>query len=1377
MEVVPAGFDPHAVEESVRAYWNARKLPRSDSGGRTSGPPLHQFIGTISAIDSDLSALHRAVVADVETRRRAALGRAIVGRLRSRPIGEELARPTLLRGLEQCAVWVGGGEVDDSTTIDPNEMQRLVDRLAGSDLLVVREQPSRTCVRCHLARTPEGIVYQEESGPAYLVKFPLAGSSPPTSALVWIDAAWKLLGTSAVLLNPEIPYVVVRYRRRDVDEQLLLAKAAVDRLRAWFPGAEISIIEERPGAEWSGAAYLHPLAAEYPPVGFLPRPAGTLVASTEVGDSGTGLVTLVPAHGASDAVIARGLQIHGLPVLGADGLVERSTIHKYAGLALDGTESFILRDLADGGLLFAQLRVRRGVPRCGICGGAMVFLPRRAWALEPGRLPPEKLQLFHQLLPDEPVPHPPESVPWPVSETSESSAANAPQLLECVECDRLAPHDATGRCTCGGSRRPARRALLLTFREAMSAWSQHLKLGRGESVQLILPSRRRTPGVIHFLTGLHATGAAPGEVRLTLVPTVQDLPESVVAADGVSRDALRSTLARYTGEARVGGSLGDALHRERRRLAKIWAIAHDVTSAMRRDGFAPDLEPISAHRDELSEEDRGFLSGFERMRVEVLRQYESGDVARVHRLLGDFAELELRGGYLPLLRLRLDVEGLPPSKVAAYRTVTHVLVAWSELFAPIAPFFAEAIHRALRGEAQSVFEHPPTPVQERCLDADAERDYARWISVAEAVRHGRHEIGVPAGRRLPTVVLFVRDEAMALQLRQSEATVRRLVGADKVEVASPNFPWEGRSVEARPILAEIQKAHPTLAPRIVRLLRELPGRRVRDGLRSDSLSFVLGGQPVQVVPAMVEVIETLPEGFVPVPWYEGEIFLQLPPERGAGETRRAPSLSLDGFHLVRAVRRQLVGADPPPAEVTVGVPEALRDEIERQGPVIARFLGIERIVVDGGSREGLPPSASGRTRRGERWKVWVPGVAPHARSPKPRPRRPPRLRVPRPVENGPADDDEPLLAEDEVERQRTVREIVERLDADLGRPLVGPAKVRLAWDAGLQSYDAYVQVSVDSLARVPGFGRALATEIAERVGVGMPRTFELPNLPLTAAVLPAATLLPPTPPLPPTIVATSFADAEAVGRTDPPKVPAMPPLSTPVAPPIARPVETPVPTSSTMEPAPPTGPFGIPAGPRPSRPTFVTVPEYQSAPPTAPPTGPAPARFQPPKIVAAPAPAAPAPVGVEIAEGDSTDPVWRRFLDMTADGAPGVCVSREFPFRLRTLLGSRNVELLWLSNAGRDNAIKPGDLDAILARLNESIEGGASVVYLDGIEYLLRVHGGEKLLKALQALDASTRERKSLMLIPVNPALLDAAVVSSLRDSFGASGSSTAGSP
>ncbi|MCI4344363.1 MAG: class I tRNA ligase family protein, partial [Thermoplasmata archaeon] len=1045
------------------------------------------FVGTFTRTDSLAGAVHRAVLADVQSRYLLPFERATVGALFARETGEEESRAGLVEELGRAGIWFGGGTLAGVDRLDAPALQRCLDRLAETDAIVVREQPTRTCVRCRSSRTPEAIIYQEESGEAFLVRFPLAGSTPRTSLVVWTDAAWKLLGTSVILLNPELPYVVVRYQRKDVDEQILVAKAALDRLRQWMPGSEFTVVEERPGSEWAGAAYEHPLSSEYPPIAWLPRPGGTLVASSEVGESGTGLVTLVPGHGASDAVIARGLHLHGLPVVAMDGRVERSTIHKYAGLSIDGAEAFILRDLADSGWLFAQLKVRRGVPRCAVCGTALIFVPRRAWALEPGRLPPALLQLFQRLLPDEPVPQPPEPVPWPVSDVTEGDG-DSPKLLECEACDRLAPATATGRCTCGGARSPIRRRLVVAFHEAMAAWAPHLGLTGGDPVRLILPERRRTPAVVHFLSGAHATGAQLSEVHLTLSPSIRGSKEGETPwASTVSHDAVRAALVRLGDRGVRGHPLTDRIQQETRRLQKLWSVAHVLTTAMARDGFSPEFDPLAGHAEELLEEDRAFLSGFERLRLEVRRAYENGDATLAHTLLTDFAELELRNGYYPLVEGRLHGDGLSPPKVGAYRVLGHVLTTFAELYAPIAPFTMETVQRALRGDGRSIFERGATPIQERLLDADAERQYAHWISITGAIRHGRAEIGVRLSRQLPTVVLFVRDEAVALQLRQGEAVVRRLIGAEKLEVASPNYPWEGRSIEAAPVETEIQKVYPTLVPRIVRLLRELPGRRVRDGLRTQSLSFILGGHSVQILPSMVEVIETLPEGFVPVPWPYGEIFLQLPPELASAGSRRTPSLSLDGFHLLRAVRRQLRRAASAANEVVFALPPGLADEVDRQGPVIARYLGVGRVrllLPEEKWPEGS--DAFGRTGKGERWRFVLPGVAGRRRTRKARIPQAAVRRIALPSDDRSLEEDEPLLQDAEVERQRSVREIVERLDAELGRPLVGPGKIRNAWDAGLRTYEDFTHVPWTTLAEIPGFGPRVALEVVQRVGVNPP---------------------------------------------------------------------------------------------------------------------------------------------------------------------------------------------------------------------------------------------------------------------------------------------------
>ncbi|MCI4351727.1 MAG: DUF835 domain-containing protein, partial [Thermoplasmata archaeon] len=185
------------------------------------------------------------------------------------------------------------------------------------------------------------------------------------------------------------------------------------------------------------------------------------------------------------------------------------------------------------------------------------------------------------------------------------------------------------------------------------------------------------------------------------------------------------------------------------------------------------------------------------------------------------------------------------------------------------------------------------------------------------------------------------------------------------------------------------------------------------------------------------------------------------------------------------------------------------------------------------------------------------------------------------------------------------------------------------------------------------------------------------------------------------------------------------------------------------------------------RPQFVTVP---------PRAAPVDRAFVAPRFVTVPAPepAAPAveesPSGVAIFEGDSTDPVWNRFLDSTAAGHRGICLSREFPFRLRALLGPRNVEVIWLSNAGRDNAMRPGELGPIEERLRAAVRDlGVTAVYLESLEYLIRLHGPEKIQTYLVELDGLARQQRARIFVPVNPSLIDPAVLDALRTRFPAS--------
>ncbi len=182
---------------------------------------------------------------------------------------------------------------------------------------------------------------------------------------------------------------------------------------------------------------------------------------------------LVPGHGGTDAQIAERIGVTGWPLVTARGQLATTLMHKYAGLDLFTASEFVLRDLGDNGVLFARLRVRRGVPHCAICATSMVWAPGRAWCLEPSRLPPEQRATYLRLLPHDPPMSQIEVAAWPVSEsTSQAPGPRNATLLECPGCERLEPLGGDPTCPCGGTRRAVSRRLLPAIRGVLAAWAR-----------------------------------------------------------------------------------------------------------------------------------------------------------------------------------------------------------------------------------------------------------------------------------------------------------------------------------------------------------------------------------------------------------------------------------------------------------------------------------------------------------------------------------------------------------------------------------------------------------------------------------------------------------------------------------------------------------------------------------------------------------------------------------------------------------------------------------------------------------------------------------------------------------------------------------------
>ena len=115
------------------------------------------------------------------------------------------------------------------------------------------------------------------------------------------------------------------------------------------------------------------------------------------------------------------------------------------------------------------------------------------------------------------------------------------------------------------------------------------------------------------------------------------------------------------------------------------------------DGFTgKEVEIPIAHRAEL---DRWILSELNTLIIEVTAAYDNYDATKAARMISDFVQENLSNWYVRLGRRRFWKGSFGEDKLAAYQTLSTVLLQTAALMAPIAPFFAERLYKDMQPDA------------------------------------------------------------------------------------------------------------------------------------------------------------------------------------------------------------------------------------------------------------------------------------------------------------------------------------------------------------------------------------------------------------------------------------------------------------------------------------------------------------------------------------------------------------------------------------------------------------------------------------------------------------------------------------------------------
>ncbi len=247
------------------------------------------------------------------------------------------------------------------------------------------------CSRCETALADAEVEYSEETDPSIYVKFSVEGKQDE-SLLIWTTTPWTLPANLAIAVHPEFTYAKVRVSTARGTEYLWIQESAVPAVAQVGKVSSHEIVERRPGRDLIGIRYAHPLSDSVP---YQAQVSGEwvhrVIGSEIVEAEHTGLVPTAPGHGPEDFDLG---QKHGLPAISPVDERGRFTSDagRYAGTHVKEANPRIVEDLKASGALFAEDRISHSYGHCWRCKTPVLFRATTQWFLKVHDVKPKMIE-------------------------------------------------------------------------------------------------------------------------------------------------------------------------------------------------------------------------------------------------------------------------------------------------------------------------------------------------------------------------------------------------------------------------------------------------------------------------------------------------------------------------------------------------------------------------------------------------------------------------------------------------------------------------------------------------------------------------------------------------------------------------------------------------------------------------------------------------------------------------------------------------------------------------------------------------------------------------------------------------------------------------
>ncbi len=104
------------------------------------------------------------------------------------------------------------------------------------------------------------------------------------------------------------------------------------------------------------------------------------------------------------------------------------------------------------------------------------------------------------------------------------------------------------------------------------------------------------------------------------------------------------------------------------------------------------------------------------------------------------------------------------------------------------------------------------------------------------------------------------------------------------------------------------------------------------------------------------------------------------------------------------------------------------------------------------------------------------------------------------------------------------------------------------------------------------------------------------------------------------------------------------------------------------------------------------------------------------------------------------------------EGVPGLCVTRQFPEKVRESFELKDTRILWLSHTPGQDHHNPTSIGTLATVISSFIERyKRCVVLIDGLEYLVINNGFQQVLRFVEHINEQVMQSRSTVLVPISP--------------------------